>query len=161
MESTTLLTYIPTKDGQGNFGVGHPYKIEEDCLKVRVFEQWYIFEKLWKVDVTASEIREGGMTIVCSHSGSGIATNFHMNGQYAIERETESGWEEVSPIKDTWYDAGYFINENTSIEIDVDWSSYYRKFDSGTYRLKKDLFWFEPENAEYITVPCYFEFEVK
>lgn len=161
VESTVFINDIPTKHGQSNFGKGHPYKIEDDCLKVRVFEQWYIFEKLWEVDTIASEIRTGGMTLVCSHGGSGIATNFHMNGQYWIEKKIDSGWEEVLPIKDTWIDKGYFIDQNGSVEIDVNWENYYREFESGTYRLKKDLIWFEPRNTEYINIPCYFEFEVE
>lgn len=161
VEQTVFVEDIPTKHGQSNFGVGHPYKIEDDCLKVRVFEQWYIFEKLWEVDTIASEIRTGGMTLVCSHRGSGIATNFHMNGQYWIEKKTDSGWEEVLPVRDTWVDKGYFIDQNGSIEIEVNWENDYAEFEPGTYRLKKDLIWFEPKNTEYINIPCYFEFEVE
>ena len=155
-------SFIPQKDGRSNFGIRYPYKIEEEQLKIRVWDQWYIFEKLWEVNVTASEIREDGMTIVCSHSGSGIATDFRMKDRYWIEKETDDGWEEVSPIAEiAWKGEEYSIPENGSIEMDISWEDVYGEFFPGKYRVAMDLYWFDRTQDEDVVNTCYVEFEIQ
>ena len=138
------------------------YKFENDYLKIAVWDQWYIFEKIWQIDVTAREIREDGMTLVCSHIGSGIATDFHIKEDYLIEKKTAAGWEEVSPIAEIgWKGERYFIPENTSIEIDISWKDIYGEFTTGEYRVVKEVYWYDRTEDEYVTTVCYVDFEVK
>lgn len=160
--SYALPYAIPTESGQANFGQNHPYKIEDDYLKVSMYGQWYIFEKLWEVKMTASDVTKEGLTLTCSHKGKGFATNFHMNDSYWLELKTEEGWKEVPMIAEVqWRGESYFIEENKTVELKINWDGLYREMKPGEYRIGKLMHWFEERHEEYVTQNCYAEFTIK
>lgn len=153
---------IPVKNGQSNFGMTHPYQIENGYLKVRVFDQWYVFEKAWEVRMSARNVTKDGLTLVCSHNGKGIAENFHTKDSYWLERKTEEGWEEVPMIAEVqWRGVPYFIEKNGTIEIEVNWEGLYRDMEPGEYRIGKTIYWFESIECQYVEQTYYAEFEMK
>lgn len=162
VDTSASPSSIPQKEGETNFGVRYPYKMEGEQLKIRVWDQWYIFEKLWEIDVTAEEIREDGMTLVCSHTGSGIATDFHIRDNYSIEKMTDAGWEEVSPIAEIgWKGEKNLIPENGTLETEIGWKDVYEEFAAGNYRVVKEVYWYDRTEDEYVTTICYIDFEIK
>lgn len=162
ISSTVWVNQIPVENGQSNFGMNHPYQMEDGYLKVSVFDQWYIFEKAWELRLGARDVTKDGLTLVCSHTGKGVAQNFHTKDSYWLEIKTKEGWEEVPMIAEVqWRGVPYFIEENGTIEIEVNWEGLYRDMKPGEYRIGKIIYWFENIETQYVEQTYYAEFEIK
>lgn len=173
--SAVSKNQIPTKNNQSNFGfVGmygndhNYYRIYDNTVDIFMDENWITFKTPWNIELSAKNITPEGADLIFTHSGQkkGDDFNFHTKGNYWIEQKTETGWTKLPLSAETiWNDEEvYFIFENDSITIPVDWEYLYGKLSPGKYRIGKEIIWKEYnafEDVEYLMRTYYAEFEIQ
>ena len=115
----------------------------------------------WGVTLKAEKVTATGLTIVCRQSGGENAAQLQTGSFYALQKQGESGWEDVSPELDVmWTMEAWVIPAGTSVSWDVNWEGLYGKLPAGEYRIGKEIMNFRGP-GDYDEEMVYAEFTIK
>lgn len=94
--------------------------------------------------VKDDSVSKSGATIIITDKNE---VKYVYEEYYKLEKEIDNVWYELKP-NDMYYnfnDMGYVVNDDNTLEMNIDWSKTYGNLSSGKYRILKRVY----DNGEY------------
>ena len=115
----------------------------------------------WGLTLSAKDVTESGLTLVCTQSGGELTGELQTGSDYKLIVLKEA-WEDVPTIIEDygWTAEAYMIAKDDVTEFEIKWEWLYGKLPAGTYRLVKGFTDFR-ESGDYDNFDYWIEFEVK
>ena len=131
-------------------------------LKKTYYAEFEIVDP-WGVTLTAKNVTDSGLTIVCEQVGVSGAKELLTGSYYTIEKLVNNGWKTVDYLPHEyeigWTTEGWLIPENQTVEWLENWEWLYGKLSPGKYRIGKSImYWLAP--GDYEKKMYYAEFEI-
>ena len=147
--SVVLLSELPDKNGQANFGeVGNPYILYGEGLLVLWNNSWEYFvphelpnkeSTALDVSMVVDSISSGGLSFVFENMSD---QEYTYGSDYVLFVQENDTWEAVDPIIENWgfNSEGYMILPKSTTEVTtVDWRWLYGELASGNYLFQKTI----------------------
>lgn len=97
----------------------------------------------WGVTLSATNVLETGMTLVCEQTGGAPTGKLQTGSYYIIEVLQQGIWKEVTQLPQeatvTWTSEAWTISKDTTQQWEVDWEWLYGALPAGTYRIGKEI----------------------
>lgn len=94
--------------------------------------------------VKDDSVSKSGATVIITDKNE---VKYVYEEYYKLEKEIDNVWYELKP-NDTYYnfnDMGYVVNDDNTLEMNIDWFKTYGNLSSGKYRILKRVY----DNGEY------------
>ena len=117
----------------------------------------------WGITLTAEDVTNTGMTLVCTQSGGKFNGELDTGSYYALDRFVKGEWLPVGilpGLEVAWTMEGGIIEPNAQTKWKVDWEWLYGHLKPGTYRMSKGImdFW---GTGQYTEKTYYAEFSIE
>lgn len=94
----------------------------------------------WGIVLSATDISNTGLTLVCSQNGGEITGELQTGEKYWLEEKVDGQWQELSiPEKPVWQDEAYTIETQNLTQWDIQWTNLYGTLSQGEYRIGKEI----------------------
>lgn len=94
----------------------------------------------WGIVLSATDISNTGLTLVCSQNGGEITGKLQTGEKYWLEEKVDGQWQELSiPEKPVWQDEAYTIETQNLTQWDIQWTNLYGTLSQGEYRIGKEI----------------------
>lgn len=119
----------------------------------------------WGVTLTAKDVTDRGLTIVCTQSGGEITGELQTGSPYTVQKLVNGEWQKVeyTAIDEeqvAWTMEAWGIPKDSTLEWEVDWSWLYNELPAGQYRIGKEIMDFR-EAGDYDKTMMYAAFEIE
>lgn len=105
------------------------------CLVTGCGKETYEQQSLNNISINIKDITPTSATIVIKDTNE---SSYTYSEWYEIEKEVDSKWEKLEVNNDMVFnDKGYKVDDNDTIEFDMNWEDYYGSLEPGNYRLIK------------------------
>ena len=119
----------------------------------------------WGVKLTAKDVTEKGLTIVCTQSGGEAKGELQTGSWYEVQQKKGGTWKaveytEIEKEYVGWTSEAWCIPKGETVEWPVDWSWLYDTLPAGEYRIGKEIVDFQ-ETGVYEETVIYAEFTIE
>jgi len=119
----------------------------------------------WGVTLTAKDVTERGLTIVCTQSGGEAKGELQTGSWYEVQKLENGNWKKVeyTAIDEEyvgWTSEAWCVPKGETVEWTVDWSWLYESLPAGEYRIGKEIMDFQ-ETGTYDETVIYAEFSIQ
>ena len=131
-----------------------------NSIKVGDESKYMVSDNLVSLKVKGGSLTKSKATLILENNTD---DDYSYGNPYSIEKEEESIWYELKPIKELFFTLpAYVLKAKESTEIEINWESTYGKLTPGKYRIVKGVFReidvpIEEEDIVYISA----EFTIK
>ena len=118
----------------------------------------------WGVTLSAKDVTEKGLTIVCKQSGGEEVSELFTGSFYTLQRSEDGEWKDIEFLPQeydvAWTSEAWIIPKDESTEWEVDWEWLYGKLPEGEYRIGKEIMNFR-KTGDYDEEIIYAYFEIR
>ena len=115
----------------------------------------------WGVMLTAEDVTQEGMTLVCTQSGGNPSGELMTGGWYELERNLDGKWQKVPLYAEVcWEDLAWMVPMEERTQWEVDWTWLYGSLAPGEYRMAKEITDFR-QTGDYDTCISYAYFVIE
>lgn len=102
-----------------------------------------VTDSRWGIALTAEQVSATGLTLTCAQYGGQITGELSTGSYYALERSTVDGWQSVEQLPQenevAWTSEAWIINQNSTVQWEIDWEWLYGPLPAGEYRIGKEF----------------------
>lgn len=97
----------------------------------------------WGVTLTARDVTDSGLTLVCRQSGGKPSGELLTGQHYTLEVWQDDSWQPVGMLPGlgdvVWTTEGWMIPKGQTVEWEMNWTRLYGQLESGQYRVGKTI----------------------
>ncbi len=146
---TVYAIYLNEKSAEGEVksgpegSLGQLPKTATGIIGVSRASSGYASEDKWGIQLTARDISQTGLTLVCTRQGGEPSGDLQTGSYYSLERLKDGKWEavEMLPLEHplAWTMEAWTIPAEQDVKWQEDWEWLYGGLPAGTYRMGKEI----------------------